>query len=75
MVFTFPKVYLSILCLSGCYAVCLYPINLKTAEPIGLKFFVGPHMTPRKVYICLKFSKLSCEKFDFHEILKIHDPR
>ena len=31
-------------------SVCLYPINVKTAEPIEPKFFVGPHMTPGKVY-------------------------
>ena len=24
--------------------VCLYPINVKTAEPIQPNFFVGPHM-------------------------------
>jgi len=31
-------------------SVCLYPINVKTAEPIGPKFCVGPHVTPGKVY-------------------------
>ena len=25
-------------------SVCLYPINVKTAEPIGPKFFVGHHL-------------------------------
>ena len=35
--------------------VCLYPINVKTAEPIGPKFGVGPLMTPEKVYGCSKF--------------------
>ena len=30
--------------------VCLYPINVKTNEPIRPKFCVGPHMTPGKVY-------------------------
>jgi len=33
-----------------CLFVCLYPINFKTAEPIGLKFFVWPHVTPGRVY-------------------------
>ena len=28
--------------------VCLYPINDKTAEPIGPKFFVGHHVTTAK---------------------------
>jgi len=30
--------------------VCLYPINVKTAEPIRPKFCVGPHVVPGKVY-------------------------
>ena len=30
--------------------VCVYPTNVKTAEPIGHKFCVGPHVTPGKVY-------------------------
>ena len=25
-------------------SVCFYPINVKTAEPIGPKFFVGPQL-------------------------------
>ena len=31
-------------------SVCLYPINVKTAEPIRPKFYVGPHVAPGKVY-------------------------
>ena len=34
---------------SVCLSVCLYPINVKTAEPIGPKFFVGHLGTPEKV--------------------------
>ena len=30
--------------------VCLYTKIVITAEPIGPKFCVGPHMTPGKVY-------------------------
>ena len=30
--------------LGGCPGVCLYPINVKTAEPIGPKFCVGHHV-------------------------------
>ena len=41
-----PCLYTYILCLS----VPLYPINVKTAEPIGPKLFVDPHVTTRKVY-------------------------
>ena len=32
-----------------CLFVCLYPINVKTAEPIETKFCVGPNVTPAKV--------------------------
>ena len=38
--------------LLACLLVCLHPINIKTAEPIGPKFGEGPHMTPGKE--CLK---------------------
>ena len=33
-----------------CLFVRLYSINVKTAEPIGPKFFMGPCVTPGKVY-------------------------
>jgi len=36
-------------------SVCLYQINVKTAEPIGPKFFVGHLGTPGKVYEKSKF--------------------
>ena len=39
----------------ACLFVCLYPINVKTAEPIGPKFFVGHHVTAGKVYEWTKF--------------------
>ena len=42
-------------CLFVCLSVCLYPINIKTAEPIGPKFFVGHLGTPGKVYEWSKF--------------------
>ena len=34
----------------ACLSVCLYSINVKTAEPIGPKFFVGHNVTTGKVY-------------------------
>ena len=34
----------------ACLFVCLYPINVKTAEPIRPKFCGGPHVAPGKVY-------------------------
>ena len=40
---------------SVCLSVCLYPINVKTAEPIGPNFFVGHLGTPGKVYEKSKF--------------------
>jgi len=54
------------LCLSVCLLVCLSPINVKTAEPEVLSFFfVGPHMTPRKVYEWLELNKFASKSFQF----------
>ena len=47
-------------------SVCWYPINAKTAEPIGPKFFVGPRMDDRIFEICL-------HHFLFLKILKIRN--
>ena len=44
------NLYINLACLSVSLFVCFYPINVKTAEPIGPKFFVGHHVTPGKVY-------------------------
>ena len=41
-------VSISIYIYFACLGVCYYPKKVKTAEPIGLKFCVGPHMTPEK---------------------------
>ena len=49
------NLYINLACLSGCLFVCLYPINVKTAEPIGPKFFMGHHVTTGKVYEWSKF--------------------
>ena len=62
----------------GCLGVCLfdrlYPINVKTAEPIGPKFFVGHLGTPGKVYessnICLHQNSIVIK---FFKILKIRE--
>ena len=37
-------------CATTCLSVCLYSINVKTADTIMPKFCEGPHVTPRKVY-------------------------
>jgi hypothetical protein len=42
-------------CLFVCLSVFLYPINVKTAEPIVPKFFVGHLGSPGKVYESSKF--------------------
>ena len=54
----------------ACPYVCLYPINAKTAEPIGPKFCVGPHMTLGNVYGWKKFQKLPFNKILFRNMLK-----
>ena len=46
------SIYLYMACLS----VCLYPINVKTAEPIGSKF-KGPDMIQGKVCGWLELKK------------------
>ena len=43
----------------ACLSVCLYPINVKTAEPNGSKFCVRPNMAPGKVYELSKFQKFA----------------
>jgi len=43
-------------------SVCFYPVNAKTAEPIGTKFCVGHHVTPGKVYGWSKFQKFTSKQ-------------
>ena len=47
--------------------------NVKTAEPIGPKFFVGSRVTPGKVYEWSNFQKFASIKIRFLKILKIHN--
>ena len=57
LIITNPSIYkfgLSVW-VSVCLFVWLYPINVKTAEPIGPKFFVGHLGTPGKAYESSKF--------------------
>ena len=49
----------------ACLGVCVYPINLKTVEPNGPKFCVGPHMAPGKVYGWSKFQSFASKKILF----------
>ena len=57
-----------------CLSVCLFPINVKTAEPIGPKFFVGHHkegLSKIKISnICLHQNSIFIK---FLKILKIHE--
>ena len=61
---------LYLLCLSDCLFVCLYPKNVKTAEPIGPKFFVEPHVTTGMVYGWSNFQKFASNKIRFFKLLK-----
>ena len=56
-----------------CLGVCWYPINVKTAEPIGPKVFAGPRVKPGKVYGWSKFQKFVSDKIQYLKILKIHN--
>ena len=57
-----------------CFSVCLFPINVKTAEPIGPKFCVGPHICPQGRLMNDRNFKISLlTKFNFHKIFKIHE--
>ena len=49
-------------------SVCLYPINVKTAEPIGPEFIVGPRVNPRKGLWMIEFSKINKENLFTIEI-------
>ena len=65
-------VTLYILCLS----VCLYPINVKTAEPIRPKFSVGLDMSTGKFKTIYRWSKLKDlppTKFDLNKMLNIYE--
>ena len=54
-----------------CLSVCLCPINVKTAEPIRPKFFLGSGMTPGKVYEWSKIKNFVLKRFLFCKILKM----
>jgi len=55
----------------ACLSVRLYPINVKTAEPIGPKFCVGPNVTPGEVYELPKLEKFVFKSFYFFLFFKI----
>ena len=53
--------YINLACRSS---FCLHPINVKTAEPIGPKFCVGPHVTPGKAHELKKNLKICVSNFN-----------
>ena len=55
-------------------AVCLFVTNKrKNSWTDWARIFVGPHMTPRKVYGHPEFQNLPPKTFDCHKILRIHE--
>ncbi len=56
-------IYTLLVCLSVCLFIRLYPMNIKTVEPIQPKFCAGPYMTPGKVYECSKSQKFVPKSF------------
>ncbi len=50
----------------------MFPINLKTNEPIEPPFFVTTKMTCGKVYEQLKVER-NFKKYDFRNLLKLTD--
>ena len=59
------SIYIYIYIVFACLSVHLYPINVKTAEPIGPTFCVEPHITPGKVYECSEFQTVVFNKIYF----------
>jgi len=59
---------LNIYILLVCLFICLYPINVKTTEPIRHIFCVGLHMFPGKVYRWSKFSLNVENPWNFYKI-------
>ena len=57
------SIYTLLICL-------LYPINIKTAEPIGPKFCVGPHVAREKFMKDQNLKNLPSSKLDFNSIFK-----
>ena len=67
---------LSIYIYFACLSVCLYPINVKTAEPMVPKLCEGPksNMTQKEGLRTIKITKNVCSKvFDFCKSLNMHE--
>ena len=69
--FLMPNLYINLACLSVCLFVCLYPINVKTAEPIRPKFCVGPLWSQGRFINDQNFKNLCLKVFYFENAQKI----
>jgi len=58
---------------SRCLFVCLYPMNVKTAEPIGPEFCVGPHVILGRFMNEQNFKNQWLKVFYFYKILKMRE--
>ena len=56
-----------------CLSLSLYPINVKTVKPIGLKFFCVTSRDPREGLWVIKFSKICLHPNSIFLILKINE--
>ena len=65
--------YLYFACLSVCLYVRLYPINVKTAKPIGPKLCCVTSRDPREGLWLMEFSKICLQQIRFLKILKIQE--
>ena len=45
-----------------CTSICMYSMNVETAEPTGPKFSVGPYMAPKKVCRWSIFQKFASQQ-------------
>ena len=67
-----PKSSIYLLCLGGlCLLSCLYPINVKTAEPIESKIFKASHIIPGKVYGWSEVDKFCLKHFHQSFFIKL----
>ena len=70
-----PESLVYIYTLLVCLGVCLYLINVQTAEPIGTKLVVGSRVTPGKLGLwIIKFSTICLHQNSIFENLIVHKP-
>ena len=73
MLFLFLHLYISFACLPVWVSARLYPINVKTAEPIGPTFCVGHQLTPAVLRIQIRrIRKILASWNRIRENMRIH---